>query len=389
MPGSPLIVEEISGTGLSSWDTLTFLRKVTEIVPSVIYIFNQHTQSNEYANRSVGEALGYSTEEIQHMGANLLPALCHPDDLQKIATQFQRIAQFSDGEIGHVEYRMRHKNGSWVWLQSADTVFDRDDKGRVRRHIGVASVVTNLKRAEELARTEARRAQSTTEELRNFAYSVTHDLKSPSNTLNLVLHELLESHAADLNEDAVSLIGMALKTVARMGTQIEEVLDYTRVVGQEFDPTETDLDAVLREVLGEMAERIAQSGARIALSTLPRVLADREQMMILFHQLIANALSFHKPDSPPAIRIAAETRDSSGTCVITVQDDGVGIHPSKHEYVFQIFKRLNIPANRGGGGLGLPICRRIAINHGSAITLTSAPNEGATFSIELPLISSG
>ena len=88
MPGSPLIVEEISGTGLSSWDTLTFLRKVTEIVPSVIYIFNQHTQSNEYANRSVGEALGYSTEEIQHMGANLLPALCHPDDLQKIATQF-------------------------------------------------------------------------------------------------------------------------------------------------------------------------------------------------------------------------------------------------------------------------------------------------------------
>ena len=168
-----------------------------------------------------------------------------------------------------------------------------------------------------------------------------------------------------------------------METLVEDVLDYTRVIGQEFDSSRTDLNLLLREVLCNEKTLIDERDACIEIADLPVIMADKAQLLIYFQKLIENALTFCKTDIRPQISIFSKEKPGRGTVDITVKDNGIGIHASKHQQVFQIFKKLNSPMDHGGSGLGLAICRRIALNHGSKVSLVSAPDAGAAFSIEL------
>jgi PAS domain S-box-containing protein len=130
-----------------TWEATELLSKVTAVVPGIIYVFNQKTQSNEYSNRSLGDILGYTGAEIAEMGDALFPDLCHPEDLPIVGAHFEVILGLADGAQHSVEYRMRHKHGHWVWLRSIDTVYARDEAGAVISHIGVATDITFQKRS--------------------------------------------------------------------------------------------------------------------------------------------------------------------------------------------------------------------------------------------------
>ncbi len=378
------ILQEGARDGRLSWKAAAFLKKVTDIVPSVIYVFNQQTQSNEYSNKSLSTSMGYSAQEAQQMGENLVPLLAHPDDLPRIIAHFTALQSLPDGEIAQLEYRLRHKAGHWVWLLSHDTVFERDANGRVLRHIGVAADISAQKQAEEHAHNEHRKAQATNEELREFSYSMSHDMKSPSSTLHLLLNELLESHGDTLNEDAASLVYMALTTVTRMSKIVDDVLHYTRIVNQDLEIDRVDLTQLMQEVLSSLQGPVDKEKAKITLHPLPHVRADKMQLRVMFENLLQNALKFHKPGCPPHIEISAGPQTENGDIPITVADDGIGIDPAKHDQIFSIFKRLNAENDYPGTGLGLAISRRIAVNHQRKITLQSQQGAGAAFTIGFP-----
>lgn len=133
---------------IDQWDAAPFLKKILGIVPGIIYVFNQKTQSNEYTNRSMGQLLGYSADEIKEMADDVIPRLCHPDDAAAIGAHFAAIQNLPDGQVLSVEYRMRHKQGHWVCLLSHDAVFQRESDGSVLRHIGSAADITVQKDAE-------------------------------------------------------------------------------------------------------------------------------------------------------------------------------------------------------------------------------------------------
>ncbi len=143
----------------NDWEGSPLLTKVLGIVPGIIYVFNQKTQSNEYSNRSIGDLLGFSAAEIREMGEALMPTLCHPDDLPVIGAHFAALQTLQDGQVETVEYRMRNKQGHWVWLLSYDTIFSRDTDGSVLCHIGVATDITSQKTAEKLAFDSQRQAE--------------------------------------------------------------------------------------------------------------------------------------------------------------------------------------------------------------------------------------
>lgn len=384
MPEDFLVLEAVALAGLSAWDAAPFLKKVTDVVPNIIYVHNQETQSNEYSNHSMATSLGYSSKEVREFGPNILSLLCHPDDIGRIGSHLEKLRKLDDGKVLSIEYRTRHKLGYWVWMLSHDTVFDRDEDGNVIRHIGVASDITAQKVAKERAVAAQLRAEATNDELRAFSYSMSHDLKSPSNTLHLLLTELLDTHGATLDPDAGNLVDMALATVDRMGQLIDGVQHYTHVVGQDIAVGPFDLNEILAEVVFDLKASIRSKDAVIEIADLPTVLGDRTQIRIFFRNLIENALKFHPVAARPHVWVNASEEEDSNDISITVQDNGIGIEPGKHEQVFTIFKRLNSETDFSGTGLGLAICRRIAVNHGSIITLVSNPGEGAAFSIRLP-----
>ncbi|MEM6941863.1 MAG: ATP-binding protein [Pseudomonadota bacterium] len=356
---------------------------MADLVPGIIYVFNQKTQSNEYSNRSLGEMLGYTLDEIQAMGAEMLRLISHPDDFGKVTAHVQSLAQLRQDETALLEYRVKHRNGNWVWLLSKDAVFERDDQGQLLRHIGIATDITPQKEAEQRARDEILRARTTNEELRAFSYSVSHDMKAPANTLNLLLSELLDSHKRELCSDAVELLEMALMTVHQMDFLVANVVNYTRVIDLGMELVDVDLNAAFSEVVNELNGRITASDAVVHVSDLPTVRADALQIRILIFNLLENAIKFHRHGTRPQVWIKAEKQPEIKKCQVTIRDNGIGIHPAQHEKIFNVFKRLNASMEFDGTGLGLAICRRIAANHGSAISLASELSAGSTFGFEL------
>ena len=129
-------------------DSLAFLAQVVALVPGIIYVFNHDTMSNEYANRSIAEMLGYSPQEIIDMGDNLLPTIIHDDDFDRIAGHVADLQDLADHEQAVWEYRAIARDGHEVWLRSIETVFTRAADGGVLRHIGIAFDITAEKNAE-------------------------------------------------------------------------------------------------------------------------------------------------------------------------------------------------------------------------------------------------
>jgi light-regulated signal transduction histidine kinase (bacteriophytochrome) len=142
-----------------------------------------------------------------------------------------------------------------------------------------------------------------------------------------------------------------------------------------------DSGAALKEALDRLANRIAETGAKVDAQSLPVVMADHLQLVQVFQNLIANAIKFCKGRAPnvrvEAVREAKRWRFS-------VTDNGIGIAPEYRGQLFVIFKRLHTRREYPGTGIGLAICKRIVERHGGEIGIDSAPEGGAVFWFTLP-----
>lgn len=377
-------MDKTDNTNLESWERLSFLSKITDTAPSIIYIFNRLTQSNEYANRSLGESLGYSVSEIQALGDAFLPTVMHPQDFKKVGPHFETLDALPDGEIAQLEFRVKHKMGGWVWLLAYETVFQRDESGAVIRHLGVASDITLQKNAQEEALEKRRLADAANEELRAFSYAMSHDMKSPSTTLNLLLEELKDQHWSSLDEDGRKLLDFSLQTTKRMSVLIEDVLKFTMVVGEQMQFESIELQPLIEDVIDDLKADIDAGKANIVVDKLPTVHGSELYLRILFQNLIANALKYRTPGVKPLISIGSRESEDEEAVDILVDDNGIGVAPEHHEKIFGMFERLHNRRDYPGTGLGLAICKRIALNHGGNITINSNLDSGAEFCVSLP-----
>jgi len=131
-------------------DAKRMLEKIVRVMPGIIYIFNLETMSNEYANKEVGIILDYSVKEIQELGEGFMAKMAHPEDLPQIMKYFeQTIKPMKDGEMSRLQYRIKHKDGTYRWLLSLDTVFERNKQNEVIKHLGFAFDITDIITAQE------------------------------------------------------------------------------------------------------------------------------------------------------------------------------------------------------------------------------------------------
>jgi two-component system, sensor histidine kinase and response regulator len=247
---------------------------------------------------------------------------------------------------------------------------------RVRTHL-------SLLRASRAQRDLNERLEQSNEDLKQFAYVASHDLKEPLRTISGFGEILLEEIGPQLNDAASDYLSRIQNSAERLRRMIDNLLDYSRISSQPrpFEPV--NLGALAREVLADLELRIDELGATVELDDLPWVLADAPQMRQLLQNLIGNALKFHHPERPPVIRIDAALREGRG--VISVHDNGIGFDEEHSEQAFQIFKRLHGRDRYEGTGIGLAVCRRIVQRHGGDIDVRSRLGEGSVFSFTLPV----
>ncbi len=142
-----------------------FTRHILETVPGIVFVFDCIHNRDIYVNKTVQEFLGYSPEEMEGMGNEILQNLVHPDDLQSILNYNAEFASAKDGEIRSVRYRIRDSHGNYRWMRSYESPLKRNTEGVITEKIGIAIDVDNEKKvAEKLKESEElyRQAQSIT-----------------------------------------------------------------------------------------------------------------------------------------------------------------------------------------------------------------------------------
>jgi light-regulated signal transduction histidine kinase (bacteriophytochrome) len=227
------------------------------------------------------------------------------------------------------------------------------------------------------------------QELDDFAYIASHDLKEPLRGLFNHASFLLEDYQDKLDEDGVRRLKRLSQLSQRMERLVNDLLYFSRIGRAELAIQETDLNGVIDEIRLMMEAMLTERHARVIVPrSLPRIVCDKPRVTEVFRNLITNAVKYNdkaKRTVEVGFRESVNTRDGPEWNVFYVRDNGVGIEAEFYDEIFRIFKRLNnTPAGQEPGtGVGLTFVKKIVERHGGRIWLESAPGKGTTFYFNL------
>ncbi|MFK7888418.1 MAG: PAS domain-containing protein, partial [Gammaproteobacteria bacterium] len=210
------------------------------------------------------------------------------EDRDVALENFQRHLEDPDHAYDQV-VRYRHADGSTVWVRCRGIAIRDEVTGKPIRMLGAHNDLTATKAAERQLLVEKRAVEASNEELKTFAYSISHDMKSPSNTLRLILNELRTTQATRLDDEGHELLDMGVATIDRMQEMIEGVLRYTNMIELEHSRTAVDLNALVTDIISDLQGEIRAKDAQIVVHELPVIHGDRPLLRTLFLNLLSNA----------------------------------------------------------------------------------------------------
>jgi signal transduction histidine kinase len=223
--------------------------------------------------------------------------------------------------------------------------------------------------------------QRSNEDLQQFAYMVSHDLKEPLRMVASYTELLHRRYTGQLDEQADEFIGFAIQGVKRMSALIEDMLNYSRAAEVPADKvTVGSAQDALDGALENLRMRIEETGATITQDVMPVIAFDSVRLTQLFQNLIGNALKY-RGEAPPAIHVGVAQK--TGETVFSVRDNGIGIDPAQKDKVFGVFQRLH-GSELEGTGIGLATCKKIVERRGGRIWFESEPGKGSTFYFSVP-----
>jgi signal transduction histidine kinase len=272
--------------------------------------------------------------------------------------------------------------------RSGWTAVDRTVIETVGRSLSLA-----LDRAEqvaELARERERLAGQTAalasanEELEAFAYSVSHDLRTPVRHIQSFNDLLRKSFGAGLDGRATRYLEVVDQSAARMNTLIDAMLDLSRTSRQPLRVGVVDLGTLVASVREEVEVDVLERHVTWHVHPLPLVTGDHNLLRQVVLNLLSNALKYTRNRVDAVIEVWAEERPDEWA--VFVRDNGVGFDPRYQDKLFGVFQRLHRADDFEGTGVGLANVRRIIARHGGQVMAHGVLSEGATFGFTLPSV---
>ena len=219
-------------------------------------------------------------------------------------------------------------------------------------------------------------------ELEQFAYLASHDLQEPLRKIQSFGDRLAIALGDKLDDASRDNLTRMLDSARRMQQLINDLLTYSRVGMHAHAFAEIDVAVLAQQVVSDLESRLQETGGRVEVGPVPPFEADPTQIRMLLQNLVGNSLKFHRPGVPPLVTITGSAR--VGTVVLTITDNGIGFDEKYKDRVFRIFQRLHARQDYEGTGLGLAVCEKIVHRHGGTIDVTSRPDCGTVFTVELP-----
>lgn len=216
------------------------------------------------------------------------------------------------------------------------------------------------------------------QELENFAYIASHDLREPLRTMHNFAQILQKQYGSQLDEEAQTFIGYIVSGANKLNQLIEDLLAYSRVNNEAQVLSKIEPQCLLEEVLYDLSEIIRQKNTTIEISSLPVLICvNPSKFKRLLQNLISNAIKFSSSERPLKIKI--ESEDWGQYWRFLIEDNGIGIPEEYLEKIFSLFKKLHYGGKYEGTGLGLAICKKIVEQHFGDIWVESTFGSGSRF----------
>ena len=360
-------------------------------------------------NHGFSTLFGYSEDEVG-LEAAWRAAQIHPDDLDAVTSGIRAVAERGE-QFWSGEFRFRRPDGSYAEVFDRGFVTYDADKKPVRM-IGAMVDITDRKRAVEVLENAVatRTAQlheknreleeeigerkrvvellrSRNEELKGFAYTVSHDLKAPLRGIAGYAQELDRRHSAGLDERARLCLDRIMSATRNLDRLIEDLLQYSRLDAETPTPIEVDLAEMIEVILRDHRSAILEQNADLSVSlTVTRPLAWERGLMQILTNLIDNAFKYSRHATPPRVQVTSSP--VAGGVRLAVSDNGIGFDMKYHDRVFGLFNRLVRQEDFEGTGAGLAIVKKVVEKMGGTVWAESSPGSGATFFVELPIVAS-
>lgn len=384
---SPVVEGERRGILIAIWDTTRqVLAQQTMLESEAFYRLLAENSSDVitvediegrylYISPSVKRLLGYDAEEIE--GTHRRDYI-HPDDMVRM-----REGTEPPPEGSREEFRTRHQQGHWVWIEATIRSFEWQGRPAL---LSIARDISTRQQTEEQLKLARQHAEDANRAKSAFVASISHDLRTPLHGV-LGMSELLEqTHLTPEQQEYVAAIKESGDTLQ---ARLNDLLDLSKIELGDLDLQQLDFDLVeavegLADIMGNQAtSKGIDLFCHVAPGTPSVVRGDSQRLRQVLINLIDNAIKFTNKGEVD-VRV---TRGTSEQLHFAVRDTGVGI---RAEQVDQILGReAHDPAVRwrrsSGGGLGLTVARQLVELMGGVLQLESHEQIGTTFSFELPL----
>lgn len=325
--------------------------------------------------------LGYKPEELIGQEALLL---VHEEDADLVRMTLA-VASRQPIPTMRYSYRVRHKDGRYVWLETIGQIIRHPETGRVLEFVLSSRDITERKRAEDMLRHALEQERELNILKSRFVSMASHEFRTPLANI-LSASELLAKYRSRMTDAQVN------EKLNRIGSQvvhlngiIDDVLNLTRAqTGRlEFASAEVDIDALCREIIGSFRAdaEITQTINYFSDRSPFVIVGDKRLLRRIIGNLLSNAVKFSPPDAPIIVHLEASGR----TALLSVQDRGIGIPEADRKRLFEPFFRASNAEMIAGTGLGLALAKQAVEAHDGRISVLSALGEGTTFTVELPI----
>jgi len=374
-----------------------FLNSIVENIPNMIFVKEAKDLRFKMFNKAGEELLGFPREAM--LGKNDYDFF--PKEEADFFTQKDREV-LNEGKLLDIpeEPILTKSKGERILHTKKIPLYDKD--GNPEYLLGISEDITEAKNAQEALkqahdllemRVKQRTAelellnevlQKRNEDLDNFVYSASHDLKTPILNLDLLFKVL--SKKANLDASTKIITDKIEQSIRQMEERIERVAQIAKAQRNVFEDIEDiDFSKLLDEIISETGEIIKSSSVVIKsdFSAVSGLRYSRTAMKSILNNLLTNAIKFRSPERNPEVEI--KTAKANGYVVLSVRDNGLGIDLKKDgEKVFAMFKRLHDHVE--GAGIGLYMVKRMIENNGGKIEVESELNKGATFNAYFRII---